>query len=265
MSTAADLQRVFSQNRAEELGSDVWQHYVVPPFYKELDLTTARKPRLIIGGRGCGKTMLLRYLSHQTMFSSHRPAILDHALSHIGLYWRADTQFTSAMSQRGIPADTWDAAFNHMAAIIIGMEVLSSLSSIALSSCDAASPEQLEHLDFRRLSVYSPQLSPAFKDLLPKLEEMLWEFESWVNDARGRTQPAFLPGSKFLHSLIKEIQRQIPSLQNANCFVYLDEYENLELRQQQIVNTWLKHSQIPLIFNLAMKRNAFDTLATNRA
>lgn len=262
MSTASDLQRVFSQNRAEELGYDVWQHYVVPPFYKELGLTTARKPRLIIGGRGCGKTMLLRYLSHQTMFSPKRPTIPNDALSHIGLYWRADTQFASAMSQRGIPNDTWDAAFNHMAAVILGMEVLSSLNSIALSSCDAVRPEHLEHLDLRRLSVYSQQLSPAFKGLLPKLEEMLWEFESWVNDARGRTQPAFLPGSRFLQSLITEIQRQIPTLKHANFFVYLDEYENLDLRQQQIVNTWLKHSQTPLIFNLAMKRNAFDTLAT---
>jgi len=262
MSTATDLRRVFSQNRAEELGYDVWQHYVVPPFYQELDLTAARKPRLIIGGRGCGKTMLLRYLSHQTMFSATRPTIPTDALTHIGLYWRADTQFASAMSQRGIPTDTWDAAFSHMAAVILGMEVLNSLTSIASSSCDAVCSEQLDQLDFHRLLVYSQKLAPAFRDLHPKLEEMLWEFQSWVNDVRGRTQPAFLPGSKFLQSLIKEIQRQIPSLQNAMFFVYLDEYENLDLRQQQIVNTWLKHSQTPLIFNLAMKRNAFDTLAT---
>jgi hypothetical protein len=262
MSAAVDLQRAFSQNRAEELGYDVWEHYVVPPFYKELDLTTARKPRLIIGGRGCGKTMLLRYLSHQTMFSQNRPTIPGHALSHIGLYWRADTQFASAMSQRGVPADTWDAAFGHMAALILGMEVLSSLNSIAASSCDAVSPDQLQRLDLHRLSAYHAQLPASFGDFLERLEEMLWEFEAWVNDARGRTQPDLLPGSKFLHSLIREVQRQLPSLKDANFFVYLDEFENLDVRQQQVVNTWLKHSQTPLIFNLAMKRNAFDTLST---
>ena len=86
-------QSVFTKNRAEELGYDVWEHFVVPPFYHLLDLQTARKPRLIIGGRGCGKTMLLRYLSHQTMFSQSRETIPDDALLHIGLYWRADTQF----------------------------------------------------------------------------------------------------------------------------------------------------------------------------
>ena len=55
----SDLVRsVLSKNRAEELGYDVWQHYVIPPFFKRLDLHTARKPNLIIGGRGCGFLVL---------------------------------------------------------------------------------------------------------------------------------------------------------------------------------------------------------------
>src|SRR5450759_4601666 len=86
---STQIATAFSKTRAEELGYDVWQHFVIPPFYNQLDLTTARKPRVIVGGRGCGKTMLLRYLSHQSMFSPARPAVPQEALLHIGLYWRA--------------------------------------------------------------------------------------------------------------------------------------------------------------------------------
>ena len=85
------LASIFSKNRAEELGYDVWEHFVIPPFFDRLDLTTARKPRIIIGGRGCGKTMLLRYLSHQTVFSQQRASIPTTAIHHIGLYWRVDS------------------------------------------------------------------------------------------------------------------------------------------------------------------------------
>src|SRR5687767_10907298 len=67
-----NLQSVFTQNRTEEIGYDVWEHFVIPPFYERLDLQVARKPRVIIGGRGCGKTMLLRYLSHESLFSPKR-------------------------------------------------------------------------------------------------------------------------------------------------------------------------------------------------
>src|SRR5438132_2804154 len=91
------LKAVFAKNRTEELGYDVWEQFVIPPFYDQLDLEAAKKPRVIVGGRGCGKTMLLRYLSHQTAFSPKRPAIPKSALGHIGLYWRADTQFSRVM------------------------------------------------------------------------------------------------------------------------------------------------------------------------
>ena len=66
------LSSVFSKNRAEEFGYDVWEHFVIPPFFDQLELEKAKKPGVIIGGRGSGKTMLLRYLSHQTMFSPKR-------------------------------------------------------------------------------------------------------------------------------------------------------------------------------------------------
>src|ERR1017187_4500634 len=112
---STQIATAFSKNRAEELGYDVWQHFVIPPFYNQLDLTTARKPRIIIGGRGCGKTMLLRYLSHQTMFSRLRPTIPVDSLKHIGLYWRADTHFMNLMSGRGIDDSTWHSAFVHAA------------------------------------------------------------------------------------------------------------------------------------------------------
>ena len=120
------LSSIFSKNRAEEFGYDVWEHFVIPPFFDQLDLKVAKKPRVIIGGRGSGKTMLLRYLSHQTMFSPKRESVPDESISHIGLYWRVDTQFASAMDKREVSEETWQSAFGHLASLILGMEVLNS-------------------------------------------------------------------------------------------------------------------------------------------
>jgi hypothetical protein len=69
-------------------------------------------------------------------------------------------------------------------------------------------------------------------------------------------------GEGFLKRLIGTIRNQIRPLGRAVFFVYIDEYENLAEYQQRLVNTWLKHSEPPLIFNLAMKRNGFGTRAT---
>lgn len=256
------LQGLLSKKRAEELDLDVWQHFVIPPFFEKLDLHTARSPRVILGGRGCGKTMLLRYFSHQSTFSGMRTSIPTEAINHIGLYWRADTHFLNLFSGRGISEDQWHSAFLHAAAVILGTEVLASLRSIATSTCEALQPVQLESLDFSRLTAFDQELPASYESLSVALEQRLWRFQAWVNNARKLPQPIFLPGEIFIAALIREIKSQIPELGQANYSVYIDEYENLREWQQTIVNTWLKHSQAPLIFHLAMKRNAMLTQQT---
>lgn len=262
MTSSQKLQNAFSRNRAEEFGLDVWNDFVIPPFYDRLDIKTARKPRVIIGGRGCGKTMLLRYLSHQTIFSPLRNEIPKDAVEHIGLYWRADTHFMNLMSGRNIPEDIWASAFNHMVAVVLGIELLGSLKSIGESRSDALTMDDVARLDFSKLNAFDKTLSATFEGLYGDLEKKLWEFETWVNNVRSEATPHFLIGKNFLSALLKEILRQAPGMTEANYFVYVDEYENLTVQQKKIVNTWLKHSQAPLIFNLAIKRNGMNITDT---
>jgi hypothetical protein len=256
------LRTLFAKNRTEELGSDVYEYFVVPPFFDRLDLKVARKPRLFIGGRGCGKTMLLRYLSHQSAFSRARGAIPDDALEHVGLYWRVDTQFAAVMNERGVAEDVWSSAFNHLLALFLGLEVLRSVRNIAHSGYRGLSLPEVEKASFQRLGVFDPSLRGGLEDLVQALETKLWEFELWVANVRKSREPVFLPGVQFLTALISHAKEVLPALRGAQYFVYVDEFENLLEYQQRILNTCIKHSEAPLIFNIAMKRHAFETLQT---
>jgi len=93
-------------------------------------------------------------------------------------------------------------------------------------------------------------------------EIRLNEFEVWVANVRRKDVPMFLPGTKFLSALIEEIKLRLPAFKSANYYVYIDEYENLHEHQQRIVNTYLKHSEMPLIFNVAVKRHGMVTTKT---
>jgi len=256
------IQHIFSSNRTEELGYDVWESFVVSPKYENLGISTSKKPRVIVGGRGCGKTMLLRYLAHESTFSKNRSEYPANSLQHIGLYWRADTQFASLLDRRGLTEDIWKASFEHLCAIVLGAEILRSLESICHSDSQLSNEIDLSALDLSRLKSYNESLPSRHHELLINLEDRLATFETWANDVKGVDKPAFLPGVKFLKRLLNVIREQLAELSNTSFYVYIDEYENLSIYQQEMVNTWLKHSEPPLIFNLAMKRNGFKTRNT---
>lgn len=261
MSTTG-IKQVFSTNRAEELGFDVWDSFVLPPFFDSLSLGESRKPRVIVGGRGCGKTMLLRYLSHESTFSKNREDVPKDAVSHIGLYWRADTQFARSMECRGVAEDTWAAAFRHLIGIVVAIEVVRSIESIGNRNAATGLVNDLASIDLSSLRSYSTNFPTRFDDIRGYLEQALIKFEIWVNDVRGTEQPSFIPGNGFVRRLVQVLRDQFPGLRDSVFYVYIDEYENLAVYQQRIINTWLKHSEPPLIFNLAMKRNGFKTRAT---
>ena len=258
----SDTARKLAINRAEELGYDVYSEFVLPPFYSLLNIESSRKPKVVMGGRGCGKTMLLRYLSHESTFSKSRARIEPGELNHIGLYWRADTQFASLMRSRGLDVDEWNAAFRHLAAVLLGSEILTSLRSIADSNLPVIDAKALEKMNFDGLSGYSREIPESFGRLEEYFVNQRMLFESWVNDIRSVERPVFLPGPSFLNRLISLIREQQGELSKAVFFVYIDEYENLSEEQQKLVNTWVKHSEPPLIYNLALKRNGFKTKLT---
>lgn len=256
------LASALATNRAEELGFDVWDYFVIPPKLNIDDWVNTQKPRVVVGGRGCGKTMLLRYLSHDSAFSPRRSDIDSSSLRHVGIYWRADTQFASILDARSQPDDLWRAAFAHMSSLVLAKEVLRALRSIATSNLRLLDFDELDQLDFSSLSTSSIPTPAEFQHLQEFFQRSLHEFEQWANDVRTVPQPKFLQGPPFLHRLVDIVLTQLPKLNEVQFFVYIDEYENLTILQQRIVNTWIKHSQRPLVFNLAMKRNGFKTRRT---
>ncbi len=61
---------------------------------------------------------------------------------------------------------------------------------------------------------------------------------------------------------MREIIEKVKVLSGSVFFIYIDEYENLRDEQQRLINTYIKHSEPPLIFNIATKRNGMRTNAT---
>ncbi len=253
--------QAFAKNRSEEGEFDLWGEFVVPLYFDKLSLDEIRKPIVFEGGRGCGKTTLLRYLSHATQLSPKRQITKETLPKQLGLYLRADTRYLRAFQGDALDEEAWQKAFEHDLCLIIVGELLSTLKALTLPSRVAEFNEvqSVKLASFTDFISDAPVEAPA---LLGHVRRMRNQLAMWINNPEGGFKPRFLPLKQVILALIDDIREQVHQLSNIVFFVFLDEYENLLPYQMRIINTYLKHSGDPLVFHVATKRNGMATRET---
>lgn len=261
MSTQDDIVQVrnsLTKNRTEHLGKDVWSDFVRPKFLDNIDLTSDMPTRLE-GGRGSGKTMLLRYLSFYSQFSIHREMIPFDAINKIGIYWKADTQFLRLMQKRQIDDSDWISIFDHYLILSLVVEVLSSVVAIANSSYSKLSRTDVDAIIFFGIEDYG-YCNNGFHNVLSETSSRLRKTETFVQNINVDKNIEKVPPS-FISFIINSLKRHEAFI-SSKFYVYVDEYENLLNYQQRVINTKIKHSEPPLIFNIAIKVNGMSEALT---
>lgn len=251
------LTSILAANRTENIGMDVWDAFVVPRYYDLHDFFSTM-PCRIEGGRGCGKTMLLRYLSYESQYSEKREFNDEIDLSNIGLYWRANTQFLRQLTKRGIDEEKWSQCFAHYFALKISLEIFKSTSYLHENKNTI---EGYENIIIEGLEVYNKDLKGNILEITKKLENLRKEFEIAVANPSLLEDYIFLPIT-FIDSAADEIKTITKELEKTNYHIFIDEYENLLPYQQKIINTCLKHSEPPIIYKIACKKNGMPNIET---
>lgn len=255
----SQVKHSLTKNRSEHLGKDVWKDFVIPRFFNRVSLIS-KMPIRLEGGRGSGKTMLLRYLSYHSQFSTERRNIPENAADSVGLYWKADTQFLRIMQKRSLSNEEWSPVFDHYINLRLGFEVLSSINLIANSSYQPVTAESLDNVVFEGALDFGFN-STSFEDVLKEIESRIRKTDTIIQNITGINTLEKLPVS-FINYLVESLKEQIPGLENTVFYIYIDEYENLLNYQQRIINTRIKHSEPPLIYNIAIKLNGMSETQT---
>lgn len=251
---------ILSQNRAEEFGFDLFNEFVIPPSFEKIDFERSNKPKVFIGGRGSGKTMMLRYLSHQSQFSVQRKQISIKDFKHIGLYWKVETFTVFQMQKRGIEVQEWNDSFEHLFTLVMTRELISCLRSIKNATFQHFTTDDFNKITLN-LKPFNLSKNVSLEELENILKAELIRFNVWLRNVRVNEKPHHYP-LMLLYYILEELKSKIDCIKSSKFDIYIDEYENLVGFQKRIVNTWVKHSQDPIFFHLAMKRNAFDERRT---
>jgi hypothetical protein len=242
------LSTVFGSYKAEWLRERLYDFFTEPEYFPEL---TTPRPCILMGGRGTGKTTVLRCLSYEGQFALHgrkRDAIASERF--YGFYYRIDTNRVTAFAGAELAEVVWKRLFAHYFNLVVAELVLRFLAWYELNT---AVPLGLGENACQRIAItLHLEECRSLKDLHSALDLAKHRFEATVNNvADGVKAPLSMQGAPI--DVIFRALGELPQFEGKTFFLLIDEYENLLDYQQEIVNSLIKHSGEHYTFKVGVR------------
>ncbi len=262
----------FSVTRAADFTDEQILQYWVDLSYGDgfLDLIQPRleMPMLILGGKGSGKTHIMRYLSFplQKMRHSEDPAACVRDAGFIGIYMRCSGLNSTRFRGKRQSEDTWEDVFAYYMELWLSQMTIDICCEIISDSSDIKGSEIAIISDLKNLfDEPAVDFPSSLLDFSQHLRGLQKELDVEVNncaitgvlDITIRVSPGNL-----IFGIPKVLSTRFSQLKDI-LFVYLiDEFENLTESQQKLINTLIREKQNPCSFKIGARLYGVRTYST---
>jgi Cdc6-like AAA superfamily ATPase len=252
MNTKETLKRLnesFGSYKAEWLKNQIFDLFAEPSYFPALQ---DNRPCVLEGGRGTGKTTVLRGLSYQGQFAIHHNDIETFDRTNfIGIYHRVNTNHVRAFTGGKLNDDEWERVFAHYFNLLICREILIFLKWHSRQNQDD------ELLSSRVCTLISNSINVKtpcdnLEELFEIFDSAMYAFQSEINNiVDGELPKLSMSGDPI--KIITEYALNLEQFKNKIFFILLDEYENYEDYQQKIINSLIKHTTENYTFKIGVR------------
>ena len=228
-------------------------------------------PTFVTGGKGGGRTHLLRYFSYPLQRLRHSPNVVAGLQKdgYIGIYLRCSGLNSSRFQHKGQSDDAWSAVFTYYMEIWLGRLVLDLIADLLNG---ATRPTGSVGIPSFADAVYGLFDTPLTGRLIQSLDGLVAAFRAEQRALDRKINNAALTGElnvtvrashgSLVFGIPEAASRDLGPLAET-AFVYLlDEYENLTEEQQCYINTLIREKQLPARFLIGSRRYGIRTHRT---
>lgn len=206
---------------------------------------TSLMPMFIIGGKGSGKTHLLRYLSFQVRQIKHKESLLEGIKNDgfLGLYLRCSGMNASRFCGKGISDEVWHSIFAYYFELWTAKNSLSAILTISKSFKNSKLEKEFCKKFVSLFDVPPRSDITSLNDANLYIENLLKSLDYAVNNCiyEKNIFPSILCTSGSLIYNIPTIFNEVFLIDKIIFQYIFDEFENFEKIHQQIyINTLLR-------------------------
>jgi hypothetical protein len=231
---------------------------------------TSAMPMLVLGGKGSGKTHLMRYCSFelQKLRTKADRTLLDEiqTTGFLGIYVRCEGLNANRFSMKGQPADLWNDAFQYYMELFLSELLLRHLEEILRFDTAFSNFEQKFVTEVCALFDAKDFEPPnTLSGLIETLKQFRAEVDVEVNNCAIQRRLGFkirASRSRLIFG-VPTIARKYVSELSTVLFLYLiDELENFSFDQQRYVFTLLRERKAPVSFKVGARLYGVKTYLT---
>jgi hypothetical protein len=228
---------------------------------------------VFMGGRGTGKTMILRYFSYDVQKLESKKLnenLIEHMqkIKSLGFYIRFGLELKSFEGFE-YPQEKWKIIFIHYFELSICSKYINVLIDLEKNNqiCTQTVNTLLIPALKQTLGCDNTEYISLF-DVKTILNNRLMEINKFREDIvfhNAEFKPVKLFKEKDLSfEVVRLIKKYIPALSTVTFLILLDEYENFREWQQSLINTMMKYldKEIKVTFRIGMRLSGFHTYET---
>jgi len=227
-------------------------------------------PMMILGGKGSGKTHIMRYFSYNLQKIRFGDELLKEIIEkkYIGIFLRCGGLNSSKFDGVSQTADAWKNIFSYYFELWISQLVLNIVADIFTIQKKLSENEtQICEAIKNSFDVDVSNEFNSIKTLQKYLQNLQKQVDFEVNNCAitGKSltdlKIQVSPG-RLIFGIPQAIVKAIPAIKDVQFIYLIDEYENLLEYQQKYINTLIREREFPVSFRIGARWYGIKTYQT---